>query len=50
VIITHVPFLHQMAPPHAHDTLLVKVDAQGIGNGQVSFPDILLTMFTLLTR
>jgi len=29
IVITHVPFLHQMVLPPSHDTLLVKVDSAG---------------------
>lgn len=29
MLFTHVPFLHDMAIPKAHDTILVKVDAEG---------------------
>ena len=29
MVITHVPFLHQMALPPAHETILVKVDNAG---------------------
>jgi hypothetical protein len=48
-VITHVPFLHQMVLPPAHDTILVKVDNAGNREWTNIIPGIRLTLSNLLT-